>query len=87
MSENKNSLLDLITAEKLVKAHEEAEKLKNKKCKSCKEFKRCVNFAGYPAKANDNICPYYVPKKQKLVPRGWQKSCTDFVYERIKDIK
>ena len=55
----------------------------NKKCKSCKEFKRCVNFAGYPAKANDNICPYYVPKK--LVPRGWQKSCNDFVCERIKN--
>ena len=65
MSENKKSLLDLLTVEKLVKAHEEAEKLKNKKCKSCKEFKRCVNFAGYPAKANDNICPYYVPKKRK----------------------
>ena len=82
MSENKKSLLDLITAEKLIKAHEEVEKLKNKKCKSCKAFKGCVNFAGYPAKANDNICPYYVPKKQ--VPRGWQKSCNDFVYERIK---
>ena len=39
--------------------------IKNKKCKSCKEFKRCVNFAGYSAKANDNICPDYVPKKGK----------------------
>ena len=40
-------------------------KIDGKKCKSCKEFKRCVNFAGFPAKKNDNICPYYVPKKRK----------------------
>ena len=36
-----------------------------KKCKLCKEFKHCVNFAGYKAKANDNICPYYVEKSPK----------------------
>lgn len=71
-----NSLLDLVTSEKLVKVYEEVEKLKNRKCKSCKQFKGCVNFAGFPAKANDNICPYYVPKKQKLVPRGQQKNGT-----------
>ena len=56
-----------------------------KKCKSCKEFKRCVNFAGYPAKANDNICPYYVPKKQ--VPRGQMKNGTALLLEwgKIKE--
>lgn len=51
----------------------------NKNCKSCKEFKKCVNFAGYPAKANDNICPYYVPKK--LVPRGQLKNGTALLLE------
>ena len=57
----------------------------NKKCKSCKEFKRCVNFAGYPAKANDNICPYYEPKKpKKLVPRGQQKNGTVILLELEK---
>jgi hypothetical protein len=40
-----------------------------------------VNFAGYPAKANDNICPYYVPKKQKLVPRGQLKNGTATLLE------
>lgn len=40
-------------------------KPKRPKCKSCKSFKNCVNFAGYPAKANDEICPYYKPPKQK----------------------
>lgn len=61
----------------------------NKKCKSCKGFKRCVNFAGYPAKANDNICPYYVPKKQKLVPRGQLKNGTSALLEwdEIKENK
>ena len=56
-------------------------KIENKKCKSCEKFKRCVNFAGYPAKANDNICHYYVPKKQKLVPRGQQKNGTAILLE------
>ena len=64
-------------------------KIDGKKCKSCKEFKRCVNFAGYPAKANDNICPYYVPKKQKLVPRGQLKNGTATLleWEKIKENK
>ena len=35
------------------------------KCKRCKKLKKCVNFAGYPARANDNICPYYEQKKKK----------------------
>ena len=49
-------------------------KVKRERCKSCKRFKNCINFAGSKARVSDEICPLYLPKKIKKENENEQKS-------------